>query len=137
MAAPLDASLGSVSVGVKATGGVEPGMGPTERSDGFGIMSVTQRRFGAFRRGQSARTIDVFAELGNIAEDADPVVADLYETAVHGDIELAAVGECDASVILRQGTDKWGVTRQEGDLATAEGARDHLRGLTREDDLLG
>ena len=77
------------------------------------------------------------AKLGDVAEDADLVAADLDETTVHGGVELAAIGQRDSGVRLRESTEERRMARQEGDLATAEGARDHLGGLTREHHPLG
>ena len=98
--------------------------------------SVAQDRFGALGSRVCPRTIDLITELGNVAEDADLVVADLHEATVHGDVELLAVGQGDPGVVLRERPEKWGMTRQEGDLASTEGAGDHLRRLTGEDHLL-
>ena len=73
------------------------------------------------------------AELGDVGEDADRVVADLHEAAVHGDVEDGAVGERDARVVLRERTEERGVAGQEGDLAATQRAGDHLRGLAGEE----
>ena len=77
----------------------------------FGIGFLTQRCFGPLLGSRRSAPVDLVAELGDVAEDADLVVADLHETAVHGDVELAAIGQRDSGVVLGERTEKWGMTR--------------------------
>lgn len=114
-------------------------MGSAQRGLGLVIVFVfvAQNGLGAFLGSHRSSAIDLITELGDVAENADLVVADLHETTMNGDVELAAVGQCDPSVVLCECTEKWGMTRKESDLAAAKGTRNHLSGFTRKDNLLG
>ena len=79
---------------------------------GFGIgFTTAQGRFRPLLRSRRSAPVDLVTELGDVAEDADLVVANLHETAVDGDVELAAIGQRDSGVVLGECTKKWGMTR--------------------------
>ena len=86
--------------------------------------------------GERTTAVDVLAELGDVAEDADRVATDLHEPTVHRHVEHGAVGERDPRVVLGERTEERGMTGQKRDLATTQGAGDDLRGLAGEEHLL-
>lgn len=89
-------------------------------------MLLGQQLFSGFLGAQCTSAIDVAADLGHIAEDADRGTGDLHEATMHRHIEDGTVDEGDAGVILREGAEERRMTRQERDLAATEGAGDDL-----------
>ena len=59
-----------------------------KRGHRLGVVFVPERCLGTLGCLQRPSAVDVFAELGDVAEDAHLVAADLHEAAVHGDVEL-------------------------------------------------
>ena len=124
--------------GGDAAGGVEAGVGPAQRGLGLGIVFVAQRRLGALRWRPMARARSISSPSSAMSlRMLTLLLPTCTKPPCTATSSCAAVGQRDAGVVLGERTEKRGVTRQEGDLATAKGARDHLRRLTGEDDLLG
>src|SRR4051794_26721238 len=131
----MDTTGPSGSVGgrcAEPAGRVETRVGASQCGRSLVVLFRAELRLGPLLGCRSAAAVDVGAELGDVAEDADLVGADLDETAVHRNIELRAVGERDTRVILCQCADERRVAGKEGDLSSAERARDDLGGFTGE-----